>query len=87
MIERLGLFAKGGAEGIMIMTAPDGTTVASKTLDGCLRASTIVALELLAQAGAITRDDVERVRPELDLAVLGGGVPVGEIRVSPTLIG
>ncbi|MBF4625318.1 asparaginase [Clavibacter sp. VKM Ac-2872] len=87
VIERLGLFAKGGAEGIMIMTAPDGTTVASKTLDGSLRASTIVALELLAEAGAISRDDVERVRPELDLQVLGGGVPVGEIRVSPTLIG
>jgi hypothetical protein len=30
---------------------------------------------------------VERVRPELDLVVLGGGVPVGEIRVSPTLLG
>ena len=71
----------------MIMAAPDGTTVASKTLDGSLRASTIVALELLAETGAITRDDVERVRPDLDLVVLGGGVPVGAIRVSPTLIG
>ncbi|MGB4780349.1 asparaginase, partial [Microbacterium sp.] len=39
-IERLGVFAKGGAEGVMIMTAPEGTTVALKVLDGSRRATT-----------------------------------------------
>ena len=42
-IERLGVFAKGGAEGIMIMTAPNGATVALKTLDGSGRVATAVA--------------------------------------------
>jgi L-asparaginase II len=82
VIDELGIFAKGGAEGVMVMTAPDGTTVTLKVLDGSLRAATIVALRLLADAGAITHDDVDRVAPQLDLAVLGGGAPVGAIRAS-----
>ncbi|MDQ1608664.1 MAG: hypothetical protein QOE16_1396 [Microbacteriaceae bacterium] len=82
VIERLGVFAKGGAEGVMIMAAPDGTTVALKMLDGSLRAATIVALALLADAGALQHADVDAVRPELDLTVHGGGEPVGSIRAS-----
>jgi L-asparaginase II len=82
VIDRLGVFAKGGAEGVMVMAAPDGTTVALKMLDGSLRAATIVALRLLADAGALTHADVDAVVPELDLPVLGGGRPVGEIRAS-----
>ena len=53
VIERLGVFAKGGAEGVMVMTAPDGTTVALKMLDGSGRAATAVALRLLERAGAL----------------------------------
>ncbi|MDQ1588710.1 MAG: hypothetical protein QOJ77_1875 [Microbacteriaceae bacterium] len=82
VIERLGVFAKGGAEGVMIMAAPDGTTVALKVLDGSLRAATIVALALLADAGAIDHADVDAVRPDLDLAIHGGGARVGSIRAS-----
>ena len=55
VIDRLGVFAKLGAEGVMVMAAPDGTTVALKVLDGSLRAATIVALRLLVDAGAVDR--------------------------------
>ncbi|WP_431247393.1 asparaginase [Leifsonia xyli] len=82
VIDELGVFAKGGAEGVMVMAAPDGTTVTLKILDGSLRAASIVALRLLADAGALSHSDVDRVAPLLDLAVLGRGEPVGEIRAS-----
>jgi L-asparaginase II len=82
VIDRLGVFAKGGAEGVMIMAAPNGTTVALKMLDGSLRAASIVALALLADAGALDHADVDALRPDLDLAIHGGGAPVGSIRAS-----
>ncbi len=82
IIDRLGLFVKGGAEGIMVMAAENGTTVALKVLDGNLRAAAAVALGLLADEGAIPRADIANVLPELDVIVSGGGVPVGEIRAS-----
>ncbi|TFD48882.1 asparaginase [Cryobacterium frigoriphilum] len=80
VIDRLGLFIKGGAEGIVVAAAENGTTVALKVLDGNLRAATIVALHLLADAGAIAPADVDALAPELGLTVLGGGLPVGVIR-------
>lgn len=79
-IERLGVFAKGGAEGVMVMVAPNGTTVALKMLDGSLRASTVVAATLLARQGALAEADVAALAAELPLAVLGGGRDVGVIR-------
>jgi len=82
VIDRLGLFIKGGAEGIMVASCDNGTTVAVKVLDGNLRAATAVALGLLADAGALDRADVAGVLPHLGLAVTGGGQPVGEIRAS-----
>lgn len=82
VIDELGVFAKLGAEGVMVMAAPDGTTVALKILDGSLRAASIVALSLLADAGAIERQAVDALAPRLDLAVYGRGVQVGEIRAS-----
>ena len=81
-MERLGVFAKVGAEGVMVMTAPDGTTTALKVLDGSSRASTVIALRLLADAGAIDDDDVGRVCIELDLWIMGGERRVGEIRAA-----
>lgn len=84
-IESLGVFAKGGAEGVMVMVAPNGTTVALKMLDGGARASTIVAATLLARAGALTESDVATLASALSLDVLGGGAPVGVIRASSTL--
>lgn len=84
-IETLEVFAKGGAEGIMVMVAPDGTTVALKMLDGSGRAATIVAATLLAGAGALSDADVSTLTRTLQLEVLGGGVGVGMIRPSAGL--
>jgi L-asparaginase II len=80
VIERLGVFAKGGAEGVQVMSAPDGTTVALKMLDGSNRAATAVALRLLERAGALAQDDVDAALGALPLTVSGGGRDVGRIR-------
>lgn len=79
-IETLGVFAKGGAEGIMVMVAPNGTTVALKMLDGAARAATIVAATLLARTGALSDAQLASLTSALPLAVLGGGSDVGMIR-------
>ncbi len=79
-IESLGVFAKHGAEGVMVMVAPDGTTVALKMLDGSGRAGTIVAATLLARAGAVDDARVAELTAALPLTVFGGGEPVGTIR-------
>lgn len=78
--EKLGVFTKGGAEGVMVMVAPDGTTVGLKMLDGSSRASTIVAAMLLARTGAISEAAVADLGAALPLSVLGGGAEVGVIR-------
>ncbi|WP_394278247.1 asparaginase [Microbacterium sp.] len=78
--ERLGVFAKHGAEGVMTMIAPDGTTVALKMLDGSSRASAVTALTLLVRAGALAGADVARTLSSLPLTVTGGGRDVGVIR-------
>jgi len=80
VIERLGVFAKGGAEGVMVMVAPNGTTVALKMLDGSGRASTAVALRLLEREGALAASDVADAMTKLSLSVTGGGHVVGAIR-------
>lgn len=79
-IEKLGVFTKGGAEGVMVMVAPNGTTVALKMLDGAARASTVVAATLLARTGALNEADVAALGAALPLSVLGGGQVVGSIR-------
>lgn len=81
-IETLGVFAKGGAEGVMLMVAPDNTTVALKMLDGASRATTLVAATLLARAGAVPADGLERLTRALPLEITGGGAPVGRIHVT-----
>lgn len=82
VIEELGLLCKGGAEGVIVMGAPDGTAVALKSIDGSSRATTLVALDLLASVGAISPADAARVSALTTDPVLGGGVPVGVIRAS-----
>ena len=48
-MRELGLLAKVGADGVLVMAAPDGTAVAVKALDGGTRAGDLVALALLAR--------------------------------------
>ncbi len=81
-IEELGVFSKLGAEGVNVMVAPDGTTVAVKMLDGNGRATTMVALELLAVAGALDPQRAAGVAQRVTERVLGGGEPVGQLRVA-----
>ncbi|WP_338108686.1 asparaginase [Rathayibacter rathayi] len=82
VIERLGLVAKLGAEGVLVMASPDGTTAALKILDGSLRAATVVALKLLVEAEAVDRSAANEVLVRLNPVVSGGGRPVGAIRAS-----
>lgn len=81
VIEELGVLAKTGAEGVLTMAAPDGTTVALKMLDGNARAATLVGLQLLVTAGVVPVAEVQRIVPRLDLEVLGRGAQVGAIRI------
>lgn len=78
-IEKLGVFTKHGAEGVMVMVASNGTTVALKMLDGATRASTIVAATLLERAGGLSSADVATLADALPLTVSGGGSVVGAI--------
>ncbi|WP_405374968.1 MULTISPECIES: asparaginase [unclassified Microbacterium] len=78
--EKLGVFTKHGAEGVLVMIAPDGTTVALKMLDGSSRASAVTGLTLLVRAGALSGADVARTLSDLPLTVTGGGRDVGVIR-------
>jgi L-asparaginase II len=79
VVEQLGLIAKLRAEGVMVMGAPSGHAVAVKILDGSLRAATLVALELLVDAGVVTRDAIAPVLEATTERVLGGGTPVGQL--------
>ncbi|MGZ0711261.1 asparaginase (plasmid) [Coraliomargarita sp. W4R53] len=78
--ERLGVFTKHGAEGVMVMVAPNGTTVALKILDGSSRAATAVALRLLEHAGALATPAVDDTMSQLSLSISGGSEVVGAIR-------
>lgn len=84
-----GVVAKNGAEGVTVVATPDGHAVAIKIADGNGRAGIPVALAALSRMGAAVGSDTPG-RPDLDLArlavlvapaVLGGGRPVGSLRV------
>ncbi|MBX3093103.1 MAG: asparaginase [Cryobacterium sp.] len=82
LIEQTGLFVKGGAEGVLVVGAPDGTAVALKVLDGSARAVHAVAIELLARAGILERSDAPRFTELTTEPILGGGERVGVVRVA-----
>jgi L-asparaginase II len=79
VIEQLGLIAKLGAEGVMVIGARSGAAVAVKVLDGSLRAATLVALELLVDAGEVPQSHADRALSDVIEPVLGGGRIVGRI--------
>jgi L-asparaginase II len=81
-VETLGVAAKAGAEGVWCAVAPDGTAVAVKVLDGAARAAAAVAVALLAEAGALEADAAAAFLADPSLDVLGGGLPVGRVRVA-----
>lgn len=81
-IERLGGIAKLGAEGVVVIGTPEGVAVAVKVLDGSMRATTPVALGLLASVGAIDADAAAELVERTSERVLAGDRTVGALRVS-----
>jgi L-asparaginase II len=73
-IERTGLVAKLGAEGVLVLVTPTGESVAVKVLDGSHRATTPVGLELLVREGLLERDVAE--------ATLAALAPAAPLRLS-----
>ncbi|NRD25703.1 asparaginase [Frigoribacterium sp. VKM Ac-2836] len=84
-IDELGVLAKLGAEGVMVMGTTDGVAVAVKVLDGNVRAGTLVALRLLVDEGAVDADAADRVVERTLEKVTGGGDLVGRIRLGSGL--
>ncbi len=72
-----GLLAKDGAEGVYAAATAEGAAVALKVDDGAARARVPVLLAALAALGT----DVDQA--PFGVPVLGGGVPVGEVRAVP----
>nr|WP_182490105.1 asparaginase [Microcella alkalica] len=81
-IERLGVLAKIGAEGLVVIGSPSGAAVAVKVLDGSMRATTPVALALLLAEGLVDPDAVAELLDDIAEPVLGGEEPVGALRVT-----
>lgn len=85
VMEQLGILAKIGAEGVMAMATEQGVSVAVKILDGNLRAATLVGLTLLAAVDAANPTSVSTVLDQVVEPVLGGGRPVGRIRLGQSV--
>jgi L-asparaginase II len=81
VMEELGVLAKIGAEGVLVLATPQGAVAAVKILDGNLRATTLVGLTMLAAADALDVPDVARVLERVVEPVMGGGRQVGRIRL------
>lgn len=81
-IEKLGVIAKLGAEGLVVVGTRAGVAVAVKILDGSMRATTPVALHLLAALGAIDAADAAELVATTSERVLAGDAVVGGLLVS-----
>ena len=81
VMEDLGIIAKNGAEGVLVLGTDTGVSVALKMLDGNGRAASLVGLTLLAASGAVDADGVQKVLDKIMQPVLGGGHPVGSLRL------
>lgn len=77
-----GAIGKAGAESCYVVALADGRAFATKTDDGAPRVRPVLMAEALRRSGADVGDDVdtEAVRATGVVPLLGGGVPVGEIR-------
>ena len=82
VIERLGGIAKIGAEGLVVIGTASGVAVAVKVLDGSMRATTPVALSLLASVGAIDPHIATELVDLTSERVLAGDRAVGALLVS-----
>jgi L-asparaginase II len=79
-----GAIGKAGAEGCYAVALPDGRAFALKTDDGAPRVRPVLMAEALRRSGVLDEDgvDADAVARTGVVTLLGGGVPVGEIRAS-----
>lgn len=77
-----GAVCKGGAEGVLMAAAATGEAVAVKVIDGSDRATTLLALAVLGALGV----DVSGAAQLTQVPVLGGGTPVGAIRLGADVL-
>ncbi len=77
-----GLIAKIGAEGVMAMALPDGRACAIKVTDGAARGYQPLLAAVL-RAWGMSEAAVERLPAT---AVLGGGLPMGVLRLSSAAV-
>ncbi|WP_457207662.1 asparaginase [Nocardioides sp. P5_C9_2] len=79
-----GAIGKAGAESCYAVALPDGRAFALKTDDGAPRVRPVLMAEALRRSGVLELDgvDADAVRRTGQHVLLGGGVPVGEIRAS-----
>ena len=77
-----GLIGKAGAESVYAVALPDGRAWALKTDDGAPRVRPVLMAEALRRSGVLDEPGVDAaaVAGTGRLELLGGGVPVGEIR-------
>jgi L-asparaginase II len=80
MTEVPGVVSKVGAEALHCAAVlGEGIGVAVRIEDGGDRASAPALIHALAQLDAVSDQQLERLAPIARRAVLGGGVPVGEV--------
>jgi L-asparaginase II len=80
-INTIGGIAKIGAEGLVVVSTPDGVAVAVKIIDGSMRATTPVALEALLVVGAIDEQQRDTVLRVVSQPVMGGEHVIGRLEV------
>jgi len=79
-----GAIGKAGAESCYAVALPDGRAFALKTDDGAPRVRPVIMARALERSGVDVEEgvDTDAVRATGKVALLGGGVPVGEIRAA-----
>ncbi len=82
VIERWGALAKLGTEGVLVIGTPAGVAVAVKILDGSMRATTPVAISMLAAVGAIDAAAAEGFIAQTSERVVAGATEIGRLLVS-----
>ena len=82
VVERTGIIAKLGAEGVLAMGTPSGYSVALKMLDGSSRGTDLLALDLLASAGALGEDEHRGLRAALEPAASTPGARAAGIELA-----
>jgi L-asparaginase II len=77
-----GSIGKAGAESCYAVALPDGRAFTLKTDDGAARVRPVLMAEALRRSGVLDEDavDADAVRATGVVELLGGGLPVGEIR-------